>query len=186
MARDDVKRIVDEGRRIARLVERFLRFAQPTSEGKRPLDIREPLNEALDLIQGRLQESGIVVYREMPDEPPMVLGQPAQIEQVFLDLLQNAIEAMSTADERRITIHVTQRGAWVRIAIADTGRGIMPELLTRIFEPGFTTKVDQGVSRGIGLGLYAAHTITKAHWGRIEVTSKIRQGSIFTVCLPAI
>jgi signal transduction histidine kinase len=183
---DDIRRIVVGGQRIEALVGRFLRFAQPTSSGKRPLGIDEPLLEALELIRGPVQECGILVHVDMPDERPMVLAQPSQIVQVFLDLLQNAIEAMSTAEERRIDIQVSRRNNWASVAISDTGHGIMPEFLTRVFEPGFTTKVDQGVSRGIGLGLYAAHTIVRSHRGKIEVTSKIQQGSTFTVSLPTL
>ena len=123
---------------------------------------------------------------DIPTEQLMVLGQAGQLEQAFLDLLQNAIESMSTADKRQITIQASQQEGWVRVAVSDSGRGIMPALLTRVFEPGFTTKVDKGISRGLGLGLYAAHTIIQDHWGRIEVQSQIQQGSTFTVCLPAI
>jgi signal transduction histidine kinase len=184
--RDDVGQIMVEGQRIAALVERFLRFAQPASSGKRPLAINEPLLEALGLLKGRLQESGVNVILDVPAEPPMVLGQAGQLEQAFLDLLQNAIEAMTTAEERRITLQIGEQNGWVRVAISDSGRGIMPELLTRVFEPGFTTKVDKGISRGLGLGLYAAHTIIQDHWGRIEIQSQIWQGSTFIVCLPAI
>jgi signal transduction histidine kinase len=184
--RDDVGQIMVEGQRIAALVERFLRFAQPASSGKQPVAINEPLLEALGLLKGRLQESGIEVELESPAEPVLVLGQSGQLEQAFLDLLHNAIEAMSTADDRRITIRVAEQNGWVQVAISDTGRGIMPELLTRVFEPGFTTKVDKGISRGLGLGLYATHTIIQDHWGRIEVQSQIWQGSTFTVILPAI
>jgi C4-dicarboxylate-specific signal transduction histidine kinase len=126
------------------------------------------------------------VALEVPADPLMVLGQAGQLEQAFLDLLHNAIEAMSTADERRITIYADEQGGWVRVAISDTGRGIMPDLLTRVFEPGFTTKVDKGISRGLGLGLYATHTIIQDHWGRIEVQSQVWQGSTFTVFLPTI
>jgi len=184
--RDDVGQIMVEGQRIAALVERFLRFAQPASSGKQPLAINEPLLEALGLLKGRLQESGVHVVIEMPADPLMVLGQAGQLEQAFLDLLHNAIEAMSISDERRITIQAGEQGGWVRVAISDTGRGIMPDLLTRVFEPGFTTKVDKGISRGLGLGLYATHTIIQDHWGRIEVQSQLWQGSRFTVFLPAI
>jgi signal transduction histidine kinase len=184
--RDDVGHIMVEGQRIAALVERFLRFAQPASSGKQPLAINEPLIEALGLLKGRLQESSVDVTLELPTEPLLVLGQAGQLEQAFLDLLHNAIEAMSTADDRRITIQVGEQAGWVQVAISDSGRGIMPELLTRIFEPGFTTKVDKGISRGLGLGLYATHTIIQDHWGRIEVQSQIWQGSTFTVFLPSI
>jgi signal transduction histidine kinase len=184
--RDDIGQIMVEGQRIAALVERFLRFAQPASSGKQPLPINEPLLEAIGLLKGRLQESGVQVVLEVPHEPLLVLGQAGQLEQAFLDLLHNAIEAMSTVEQRRITILADQQGGWVRVAISDTGRGIMPELLTRVFEPGFTTKVDKGISRGLGLGLYATYTIIQDHWGRIEVQSQLWQGSTFTVFLPAI
>jgi signal transduction histidine kinase len=184
--RDDIGQIMVEGQRIAALVERFLRFAQPASSGKQPLPINEPLLEAIGLLKGRLQESGVQVVLEVPHEPLLVLGQAGQLEQAFLDLLHNAIEAMSTVEQRRITIQADQQGGWVRVAISDTGRGIMPELLTRVFEPGFTTKVDKGISRGLGLGLYATYTIIQDHWGRIDVQSQLWQGSTFTIFLPAI
>jgi C4-dicarboxylate-specific signal transduction histidine kinase len=184
--RDDVGQIMVEGQRIAALVDRFLRFAQPASSGKQPLSVNEPLLEAIGLLKGRLQESGVHVVMEMPAEPLIVLGQAGQLEQAFLDLMHNAIEAMSTADERRITIQAGKQGGWVRVAISDTGCGIMPDLLTRVFEPGFTTKVDKGISRGLGLGLYATHSIIQDHWGRIEVQSQLWRGSTFTVFLPAI
>jgi len=178
--------IMVEGQRIAALVERFLRFAQPASNGKQPLPINEPLLEAISLLKGRLQESGVHVVLEVPSEPLLVLGQAGQLEQAFLDLLHNAIEAMIAADQLRIIVHADQQGGWVRVAISDTGRGIMPDHLRRVFEPGFTTKVDNGISRGLGLGLYATHAIIQDHWGRIEVQSQLWQGSTFTVFLPAI
>jgi signal transduction histidine kinase len=184
--RDDIAQIAVEGQRIAVLVERFLRFAQPTSSGKRPLAIDEPLREALGLLRSRFQENGVQVEVDIPNEPPMVVGQAGQLEQAFLDLLHNAVEAMSASDPRRIKIKVSEQAGQARVAISDSGRGIRSDLLSRVFEPGFTTKVDKGISRGLGLGLYATHSIIQDHWGRIEVQSQLRQGSTFTVCLPAI
>lgn len=185
-ARDDISQIMVEGQRIAALVDRFLRFAQPSSTGKCPVAINEPLQEALGLLRARLQESGIQLAIEQPEIAPMVLGQAGQLEQAFLELLQNAIEAMCTSDQRRLSIHVSEQQSWVRVAIADTGRGIRPDLLSRVFEPGFTTKVDKGISRGLGLGLYAVHTIAQDHWGRVDVQSQVWHGSTFTLCLPSI
>jgi len=184
--RDDITQIMVEGQRIATLVERFLRFAQPSSSGKRPLAVDEPLLEALGLLKSRLQESGVQVTLDIPHDAPMVLGEAGQLEQAFVELLQNAIEAMGLGEARRLHVQISQQNGWARIAIGDTGRGIRPDLLTRVFEPGFTTKVDKGISRGLGLGLYAVHTIAQDHWGRVEVQSQVWQGSTFTVCLPAI
>ena len=81
--RDDIGQIMVEGQRIAALVERFLRFAQPASSGKQPLAINEPLLEALGLLKGRLQESGVQVVLELPAEPLMVLGQAGQLNRYF-------------------------------------------------------------------------------------------------------
>ena len=184
--RDDLTQIMVEGQRIATLVERFLRFAQPSSSGKRPLAVDEPLLEALELLKSRVQESSVQVTLDIPHDAPMVLGEAGQLEQAFVELLQNAIEAMSFGPARRLHIQISQQHGWARIAIGDTGGGIRPDLLTRVFEPGFTTKVDKGISRGLGLGLYAVHTIAQDHWGRVEVQSQVWQGSTFTVCLPAI
>ena len=184
--RADISQIMVEGQRIATLVERFLRFAQPSSSGKRPLTVAEPFLEALGLLRSRLQECGVQVSLDIPAEPPMVLGEAGQLEQAFVELLQNAIEAMSPAETRRLSVQISQQHGWARVAIGDTGPGIRPDLLSRVFEPGFTTKVDQGISRGLGLGLYAVHTIAQDHWGRVEVHSQMWRGSTFTVCLPAI
>jgi signal transduction histidine kinase len=184
--RDDLAQIMIEGQRIATLVERFLRFAQPSSSGKRPLAVGEPLAEALALLRSRFQESGVQVTLDIPHDAPMVLGEAGQLEQAFVELLQNAIEAMDSGEARHLRVQISQQDGWARIAIGDTGRGIRPDLLARVFEPGFTTKVDKGISRGLGLGLYAVHTIAQDHWGRVEVQSQVWQGSTFTVCLPAI
>ena len=175
-----------EGQRIAALVDRFLRFAQPTSVGKRPLPIADLIAEAIALLKNRLQENGIMVEVERPVESPMILGRVDLLEQAFVDLLENAIEAIGTSDQRRIAIQISEQSGWAKVAIADTGRGIRQDLLTRVFEPGFTTKVDRGIARGLGLGLYATHTIIQDHWGQIEVQSELWQGSTFTVCLPTI
>ena len=145
-----------------------------------------PLLDARGLLKSQLQESDVQIEIDIPADPLLILGQSAQLEQAFVDLLQNAMEAMETSDERKIRIRVNEQNKWVRVSIADTGRGIRPDLLTRIFEPGFTTKVDKGISRGLGLGLYATHTIIQNHWGRIDVHSQVWQGSTFTVYLPAI
>ena len=185
-ARDDISQIMVEGQRIAALVDRFLRFAQPTSVGKRPLPIADLIAEAIALLKNRLQENGIVVEIERPAESPMILGRVDLLEQAFVDLLENAIEAIGTSDQRRIAIQISEQSGWAKVAIADTGRGIRQDLLTRVFEPGFTTKVDRGIARGLGLGLYATHTIIQDHWGQIEVQSELWQGSTFTVCLPTI
>jgi len=183
---DHLAQIMIEGQRIATLVERFLRFAQPSSSGKRPLAVDEPLLEALALLKGRLQESSVQVTLDIPHDAPMVLGEAGQLEQAFVELLQNAIEAMDVGEARQLRIQISQQHGWARVAIGDTGCGIRPDLLTRVFEPGFTTKVDKGISRGLGLGLYAVHTIAQDHWGRVEVQSQVCQGSTFTLCLPAI
>lgn len=183
---DDLRHIIVEGQRIETLIKRFLRFAQPTSSVMRPVAIVESLHEALEFIRSPLQECGVQLHLDLPAESPQVLGQPGQLVQVFLDLVQNAIEAMSDVDTRHIMIQARQRNGWAQVGITDTGCGIAPEFVTRVFEPGFTTKIDQGISRGIGLGLYAAHTIVQAHRGWIDVTSRQGQGSTFTVCLPAL
>ena len=185
-ARVDISQIMVEGQRIAALVDRFLRFAQPTSVGKRPLPIADLIAEAIALLKNRLQENGIMVEVERPVESPMILGRVDLLEQAFVDLLENAIEAIGTSDQRRIAIQISEQSGWAKVAIADTGRGIRQDLLTRVFEPGFTTKVDRGIARGLGLGLYATHTIIQDHWGQIEVQSELWQGSTFTVCLPTI
>jgi signal transduction histidine kinase len=110
---------------------------------------------------------------------PLIACHPRQLNQVFMNLLVNAIQAIEGPGTIRLRLAVDGRD--LRADVEDTGSGIAPEHLARVFDPGFTTK---GVGVGTGLGLAICHRIVAAHGGTIEVTSRPGEGSTFSVRLP--
>jgi two-component system NtrC family sensor kinase len=121
-----------------------------------------------------------VVLRFAPDVP-WVMADPEQLQQVFLNLLLNAVQAMPEAGVVTITATGHPESRQVQITVADTGSGIPQEHLSRIFDPFFSTKED-----GTGLGLSVSARLIRAQGGHISVTSREGKGSVFTVFLPAV
>ena len=159
--------IVDSLRSFARLDEAEWKLADP----------HRGLEDTLTLIQHKLGNR-IQVTREYGNLPAIPCY-PRQLNQVFMTLLSNAVEAIEGDGE--ITIRTYLEDDQANIQLTDTGRGIPQEILGRIFDPGFTTR---GVGVGTGLGLSICYQIMQMHQGRIEVTSRVGQGSTFTVTLP--
>jgi signal transduction histidine kinase len=118
---------------------------------------------------------------ELGPEDPVVLGSPVQLEQVFINLLTNARDAMSDSPRKAIAITGLVVENWVEIAFADTGPGIEPGLERRIFDPFFTTKE---VGQGTGLGLSITYGIIQELGGTISVTSPAGEGATFLIRLP--
>jgi signal transduction histidine kinase len=123
----------------------------------------------------------IEVSLELHDTDLVVLGNPIQLEQVFINLLTNARDALADAERREVCISSTTDGDTVKITVADTGSGIPPELAQRIFDPFFTTKE---VGGGTGLGLSITYSIVKEHGGQIWVDGRPGKGAIFHIELP--
>jgi len=136
------------------------------------------VEDSLDLLRHRLRN--VTVVKEV-DPAARVLGLPGQIDQVLMNLLTNAAQALGE-DGGTIRIAVATGGDSVRIAVSDDGPGIPPEVLPRIFDPFFTTK---DVGEGSGLGLSIVHGIVERHRGHIDVKSAPGQGTTFTISLPS-
>lgn len=139
-------------------------------------DLKQSIENTISLLANELHQCE--VRNELPDLPHIECV-PAEINQVFMNLLLNAAQAMLTPGSVRINGGIENDEVW--ISISDTGKGIPPENLPRIFDPFFTTKP---VGQGTGLGLSRVHGIIGLHQGRIEVSSQAGQGTIFTVHLP--
>ncbi len=182
---EQLPRIVNSTRqgvkRVADIVHNLRGFARLDRAEVDRVDIHESLNSSLEMIRGRLARRNIQVETRFADLPP-VYCQPAQINQVFLNLLVNAMQAIETnhRDGGRIEIVTRAEGDSAIVEIADDGGGIPPDVLPRIFDPFFTTK---GVGEGVGLGLSISHGIVSDHGGRLEVESQPGQGSRFRVIL---
>jgi len=168
--------------RVAQIVQNLRGFAQLDRAERGDIDINESLDQCLEMIRGPLSQHHIAVQRTRAEVPPLE-GAAAHLNQVFLNLLINALQAIEATDRRpgEIRISTGQADGQIVVEIADNGNGIPPDVLPRIFDPFFTTRP---VGRGTGLGLSISHGIVADHGGRIEVDSTVGVGSRFRVLLP--
>ena len=170
-----------ESRRCGDLVKNLLTFSRATPMNLQPANLNQVIDRSLRLVQHQLDLAGIQVQPELdPDLPPVVCD-AAQIEQVLLALIMNALDAMPQGGNLWLTTSFGHEPNQVRIVVRDDGSGIPPEILPRIFEPFLTTKE---TGRGVGLGLAISHSILERHNGNIEVRSEPGRGTTFTVTLP--
>ncbi len=172
--------LVQSGRasEIVRNLLDFSRSEQPVSE---PVNIAHIIRDSLKLVQNQVILSGVEVERDLPENLPVIRGDPKTLQQIFLNLFVNAIQAMKNGGTLAIKARTEDGGHWLKVEVADTGIGIDPEDLPHIFEPFYTTKE---VGRGTGLGLSVSYGIAQKHGGHIEVNSRKGAGATFTVVLP--
>jgi two-component system NtrC family sensor kinase len=177
-------RVAREAKRAGRIVNNLLTFSRKHKPAKTLVDLNEIL---LDVLEFRAYEQGvrnIVVERHLSPDLPGVLVDPHQFQQVFLNLITNAEQAIvdSKASSGRIAVTSDTHGDSVRVQVSDNGPGIPPEEIERIFLPFFTTKE---VGRGTGLGLAICYGIVEEHGGHISVRSAADEGASFVVEVPA-
>ncbi len=171
---------IKECQRVAGLISKLQEFNRPSSGIVLTMDIHEALDEMCMLIHRKLKERRIRLEKVYSPSMPTINAVPDQIRQVFLNLLQNAEEAIPNGGGA-ITLTSEHDAHSVRIAIRDSGQGIVPDNVQSIFDPFFTTKP---AVKGTGLGLSTSYGIVKIHQGDIEVKSQPGKGSVFTVVLP--
>jgi two-component system NtrC family sensor kinase len=169
--------------RIGRTVGQLLNFAREAKPRLAPTHLRALLQQCLALSEHDLAARQISCSLSQDSNLPAIPADPHQLEQVFLNILKNSMEAMPDGGTIVVSAMVREReaGPFLEVQIADTGVGIPPENLPRIFDPFFTTKE---VGKGTGLGLSVSYGIVRAHGGLIEVKSEVGKGSTFTVALP--
>ncbi len=166
------------GDRVTRIVNTLRNFARLDEAERKQVDLHEGLDSTLSLVGHRLK-GNVTVVKEYGDLAP-ALCYPNQLNQVFMNLLVNAIDAVGGQDGS-ITIRTWMEEGQARVRISDTGAGIPAEVLPRIFDPGFTTK---GVGVGTGLGLSICFNIVQKHQGVLSVKSKAGEGTSFTISIP--
>ncbi|HXM99872.1 MAG TPA: PAS domain S-box protein [Candidatus Dormibacteraeota bacterium] len=172
-----------QARRAARIVQNLLEFSKPASPQKQPVDLNSIIDRTLQLHEHSLRSNGVSVDFQPQRDLPSVLGDPNQLIQVFLNLLTNAEQAIrEIRDSGRIQIRVTRDLRRLRVTVQDDGTGIKPEILSRIFDPFYTTKRPGG---GTGLGLSICASIIREHRGTIDAETLPGGGAAFTVYLPA-
>jgi two-component system NtrC family sensor kinase len=173
--------VADETMRCGNIVKNLLLFSKTESAGFKPENINAILEKCIRLVEHHLEMHNIVLKKEFSQELPLILCDASQLQQAFLAITMNAVEAMPGGGT--LTVRTTQRPSEeaVEIAMMDTGSGIPPDILPRIFEPFFTRKSE---GKGVGLGLSIAYGIVKRHDGRISVDSEINRGTVFNIVLP--
>src|SRR5215510_3484357 len=162
--------------RIMKIVRSLKNFARLDEAERKTVDIHEGIESTLTLLRHQLRNR-IRIVKQFGEVPELECL-PNQLNQVFMNILVNAAQAIK--DRGEIRVNTWTDGAAVKISISDTGVGIPPEHLSKIFDPGFTTK---GVGFGSGLGLSICYKIVQDHRGTIEVESS-NQGTTFTITLP--
>jgi PAS domain S-box-containing protein len=185
---EDVKmdlRAIDEGaQRVAGIIKRLLTFARQTKPERVLVNINDLITNTLDLRAYHLRTNNIKVTTKLATDLPLTTADPAQLQQVFLNIIVNAEAAMTQArGGGKLLINTEEVNGTIRISFKDNGSGIAKKNLERIFDPFFTTReVDQGT----GLGLSICHGIIAEHRGRIWAESKLGRGATFIVELPVV
>ncbi len=169
--------------RASRIVNSLLSLARrgASPADTAPVDLNRVIADVLSLLEHQLAQSRITVRRELAAEPVGVMGAEYQLQQVLLNLVLNARDAM--AGGGWLTVATRIDADEVVVEVADTGAGIRPEHLARIYDPFFTTKSG---AQGTGLGLSIAYGIVQDHAGRLTCESLEGQGTRFTIALPAL
>lgn len=166
--------------RINQQISDFLNYSRPAKANLQPIEARGVVEDSLRIIEAQAGESGIKISVIEHEAVPQILGDPEFLRSVFNNLFINAVQAMeATGGQLTVKLAPDSNGAFVRYEIADTGGGIPPENLDKIFEPYFSTK-----ETGTGLGLAIVHKIVEVHNGRISVESSPENGTKFTLLLP--
>jgi len=168
--------------RASVIIENLLRFAHPSERAEMAqVDLLAVLTETLTLVRNQARIQKIKVSSRLPKEPVLISGIVSLLQQAFMNLFLNAINAMP--DGGALSLSVERTDSEVSVRVADTGHGISREDVNRIFDPFYTTSP---VGKGTGLGLSITYSIVKQHFGSIEVNSAEGKGSAFTVTLPAL
>ncbi len=182
--------ILDQTRKITKIIQQLLGFARKKKPEKKKLNVNHLMVTTLDLLDYEVQRRGVTVARQLGDHLPFLKADPDLLQQVFMNLLLNGLQSMPNGGTLRISISsewILREGLeygereYVEVSVEDTGAGMDEGTMKDLFTPFFTTK-----ERGTGLGLTVTRGIVQEHSGWIDVKSKLGQGSVFTVYLPAL
>ena len=163
------------------IISHLRTFGRAAPVSREPISLREVIERALSLMREQLRLREIEVTVELGPDDPVVVGNAIQLEQVFINLLTNARDAVAESPRKQVRIAAATGGGAVEVTLADSGHGIPPGLERRIFDPFFTTKQ---VGKGTGLGLSITYGIINEHGGTISVVSPPGEGATFVIQLP--
>ncbi len=169
----------DQLNRFSALTHRLLAYSRPQVLETVPTDIVEAMKRVMSMIQGQADIQGVQVVLIFPDSYPLISADASQLEHLLINLCLNALQAMPRGGD--LSLEMSEISNWVLVTVRDTGSGIAPEILPRLFDPFFTTR-----ATGFGLGLFSCKSIVEEHGGELEAESMPERGACFTIRLPAI
>ncbi len=174
-----LEKIAKQTFRASEIVNSLLNFSRTSTTEFADLDLNRIIRETVGLVEHQFEKAGVVMQLSLADGLPLVRGNAGKLQQVFLNLIINARDAMAAGGA--LTIRTSVENLSAHVEIADTGQGIPPENLARIYDPFFTTK---GAKKGTGLGLAITYGIVQEHKATIEVDSALGRGTSFRIDFP--
>jgi PAS domain S-box-containing protein len=180
-AREAARRIVRDGKRAGELITRVRALTRRAPTPRERLDLDETIRDVLVLVADRARREGVSIRTEFADDVFPVLGDRVQLQQVVLNLVMNAIEAMSAVGERPRELLIRTRNSddGAQVTVEDSGTGLGPDGMQKLFDPFYTTKAS-----GMGMGLSICRSIVQSHGGRLWATAKDGPGTLFHFALP--
>jgi len=183
--REVLVKVIEQIRNIELLMKSLLNYARPVAAQPVPVNVNNILEKASYFIEKHPSfaagDTRAKIIKELDDTLPEIVGDPQQLQQVFLNLLLNAADAISGGGEIRVRTYHAEKGKTIAVELHDTGEGIPLELMEKIFQPFFTTKAK---GKGTGLGLAVSKRIIEEHGGSIEVANTVSGGVTFRIILP--
>jgi len=180
--RRSASRVITESRRASEIISRIRDMAKKAPPRKDWLDVNETIHEVIALAQSGVQRNGVVLQTQLSNDVPLILADRIQLQQVILNLVMNAIEAMSGTVHGPRELRVTSEKVEPRdvlIAVCDSGPGLDPNSFNHLFEAFYTTK-----PQGLGMGLAISRSLVEAHGGRLWATANVPHGAVFQFTLP--
>jgi C4-dicarboxylate-specific signal transduction histidine kinase len=180
-ARNAFRRVATTGHRAGAVIENIRAHFKTDALARTSLNINDVIQEALDLVRDKLQTHRIAIQAGLNERLPRIRGEPIQLQQMLVNLITNAIDSMAATDGERvlsISSEIHHSGC-VMVSVEDTGKGLEPSAVDRIFNPMFTTK-----THGMGMGLSICRSIIEAHEGQLWVTADKGSGAIFHFTVP--
>jgi two-component system NtrC family sensor kinase len=178
--KQDIEKIETASLQAREVIKKLLIFAHQSPPERKKINLNQIVANSLNFFEARCVNAGIELVSMLMPDLPDITADPAQLNQVLVNLITNALQAIS--GKGRITIKTQHSDNWIILTVEDTGAGMNKQILEKIFVPFFTTK---DIGHGTGLGLPVVHGIITTHGGSIAVKSKIGQGTSFEIRLPA-
>jgi two-component system NtrC family sensor kinase len=179
--RTSVKKIEEHVERARKVVHNMLGYARRMEPRLEDVDVNQTINQTVDILENYARGNNIDIQTDLQESLPIISGDQAQLQQVVLNLMNNAIDAIGK--DGTITVKSTADKSEIRLTIADTGPGIPETMQKKVFDPFFTTK---STGKGTGLGLWISYSIIEKMGGNLALQSKEGQGAAFTITLPIV